>query len=492
MNNLLLEMNNINKSFPGVQALKDVSLNLKKGEVHALLGENGAGKSTLIKILGGIYRADNGTIKIEGIPQKINSIKHAKDCGISIIHQELMIVPEMTVASNIYLGKYLKHKKIINDKKMFEESQKMLDSFFVDIKSTDKLGDLNIANQQMVEIIRAVSFGAKIIVMDEPTSSLTEKEVDILFKTIKKLKKQNIGIIYISHRMNELNEIADRVTVLRDGEYIDTVNVKGTSREQLINMMVGRELVNFYTKNSIPSKEKILEVKNLNDGDLVKDVSFDLYKGEILGFAGLVGAGRSETMKALFGLSNIQNGKIIFDNNIVSINDPKKAINLGIALVPEDRKKEGLYLDKDIIFNTSIEVLGNFIKGIRVDKKKEREIVSKYSKSMNVKTPTLNQLISKLSGGNQQKVIIGRWLATNPRILILDEPTRGIDVGAKAEIYNLINELAKNGIGIIFISSELPEIINMSDRVAVMNHGVIKTILEKDFTQEQIMYYATL
>ncbi|MGD1823568.1 MAG: sugar ABC transporter ATP-binding protein [Pleomorphochaeta sp.] len=492
MNKQLLKMNKIDKIFPGVHALNNINFDLNQGEVHALLGENGAGKSTLIKILGGIYKAEKGTIEIAGKNVKINSIHQAKELGISIIHQELMIVPEMTVASNIFLGKYIKKNKLIDDNKMFIEAQKMLDSFSVNIKSTDKLGNLNIANQQMVEIIRAVSFGAKIIVMDEPTSSLTDKEVEILFKTIKSLKEQNIGIIYISHRMNELNEIADRVTILRDGQYIDTVNVKETSREQLINMMVGRELENFYTKNSIPSDEKILEVHNLSDGKLVTDVSFDLYKGEILGFAGLVGAGRSETMKAIFGLSETTSGEIIFENQKIEINNPQKAIKLGFALVPEDRKKEGLYLEKDITFNTSIEVLDQFIKGIKVNSKKELEIVNKYCDSMNVKTPSLFQLISKLSGGNQQKVIIGRWLATKPKVLILDEPTRGIDVGAKAEIYNLINELAKNGISIIFISSELPEIINMSDRVAVMNHGVITKILENNFTQENIMNYATL
>jgi ribose transport system ATP-binding protein len=492
MENLLLKMQNINMTFPGVKALENAQFELLKGEVHAVLGENGAGKSTLIKILGGIYHPGSGEIYINGEKVIIENVHAAQAAGISIIHQELMVVPDMTVAENIFINREIGAAIFTNAGEMEKRTQKLFDEAELDIKANAKVRTLSIANQQMVEIIRAISFGAKIIVMDEPTSSLSEKEVDVLFDRIKRLKQQGIGIIYISHRMSEFDEIADRITVLRDGKYISTVDTKSTSREQLINMMVGRELKNFYTKDAVPGGEIILEVEHLSDGDRVKDVSFYLRKGEILGFAGLVGAGRSETMKCLFGLSKKSGGVVKLGGKTVNIHNVRSALKHGIGLVPENRKLEGLYPVRNIRFNASIVVLDKFIRGIGVNAKKEQEITETFCGKMKVKTPSLDQSIGKLSGGNQQKVIIGRWLASQPKVLILDEPTRGIDVSAKAEIYAIINDLAKTGVSIIFISSELPEIINMSDRVVVMNHGHVAGIIENDFSQEKIMHLATL
>ena len=491
MQDVLLRMSNITMRFPGVLALDSAQLEVKAGEVHALLGENGAGKSTLIKVLGGIYKPETGQIKIVGNEVDIANIHDARRNGISIIHQELMTIPEMTIADNIFLGRLTKRKGFLNDKVMMKKAQQLLDEAGLNLNASTKLGSLSIANQQMVEILRAISFGARIIVMDEPTSSLTDKEVEVLFQAIRKLKTTGIGIIYISHRMSELYEISDRITVMRDGKYVGTVDTADSDRSQLISMMVGRELSNFYTKTPYIANGKILEVEHLSDGKTVNDVSFTVCKGEILGFAGLIGAGRSETMKCLFGLSKRKAGRVVLDGREITIKNPKSAMQQGIGFVPENRKAEGMFPQRDVSFNTSIEMLPFFIKGIQVNRKKELEIVERYTTKMRVKTPSLSQLISKLSGGNQQKVIISRWLATNPKVLILDEPTRGIDVGAKSEIYAIINELAREGMSIVFISSELPELINMCDRIAVMNQGRIAGILDGNFTQEAIMRLAT-
>jgi ribose transport system ATP-binding protein len=485
-------MEGVTITFPGVKALEDARFELKSGEVHAVLGENGAGKSTLIKILGGIYHPGSGEIFIDGKKAVITNVHDAQTMGISIIHQELMLVPDMTIAENIFLGKEINGKIFLNSKEMEVQAQKLLDDAELNLKANTKLRRLSIANQQMVEIIRAISFGARIIVMDEPTSSLSDKEVAVLFDRIRRLKNMGIGIIYISHRISEFDEIADRITVLRDGKYIGTVETKSTDRNDLIAMMVGRELKNFYTKDSADGGETILEVEHLSDGDMVKDVSFSVRRGEILGFAGLVGAGRSEAMKCLFGLRKKTSGVIKIDGKEVSIPNVRSALKRGLGLIPENRKTEGLYPVRNIRFNSSIVVLDQFIRGISVNNRREQEIADMYCTKMKVKTPTLDQIIGKLSGGNQQKVIIGRWLAANPKVLILDEPTRGIDVSAKAEIYAIINELTKEGVSIILISSELPEIINMSDRVVVMNHGHIAGIIESGFTQEKIMHLATL
>lgn len=487
----LLQMNGIHKSFPGVYALKDVSLELKAGEVHALLGENGAGKSTLIKVLGGIYSADQGEIIIEGNKVSIDGVKAAQENGIAIIHQELVLVPHMTVAENIFLGREPMKAGFIDKVKMNTDAQELLDAYEMNILATELVGRLTIAQQQMVEIVKAISYNSKILVMDEPTSSISDKEVHFLFGMMRTLTAKGVGIIYISHKMSELEEICDRVTVMRDGQYVATKVVKETNKDELIAMMVGRELTNYYTRDYMEPGEVILKCENISDGELVDNVSFELKKGEIIGFAGLVGAGRSETMKCIFGLTPKAKGDIYVSGKKVTIKSPVEAMRYGLSLVPENRKEEGLYKVQSVRFNSTIEVLGQFIRGIFVNNGKEREITQEYIDKMATKTPSQEQVIGNLSGGNQQKVLIGRWLATHPDILILDEPTRGVDVGAKSEIYAIMNELVKQGVSIIMISSELPEILGMSDRIYVMAHGKMKgCISHEEATQENIMKLA--
>lgn len=487
----LLEMRGISKSFPGVKALQDVGLQLKAGEVHALLGENGAGKSTLIKVLGGIYHAEEGEIYIEGQKVKIDGVVAAREAGISIVHQELVLVPYMTVAENIFLGREPGSSLNINRRKMSADAQELLDAYEMHIDADTLVEHLTIAQQQMVEIVKAISFNSRILVMDEPTSSISDKEVGFLFETMRTLTKKGVGIIYISHKMSELEEICDRVTVMRDGQTVGTKVVKETTKDDLIAMMVGRELTNYYTRDYLEPGEVVLKCEHISDGKMAKDASFELRKGEIIGFAGLVGAGRSETMKAVFGLAPHMTGDVYVEGQKVQIKSPVDALKYGIALVPESRKEEGLYKVQSVRFNSTIEVLSRFIKSLRVDLKKEEEITQKYIDMMATKTPSQEQVIGNLSGGNQQKVMIGRWLATDPKILILDEPTRGVDVGAKAEIYTIMNDLVKQGMSIIMISSELPEIINMSDRVYVMNEGRVTGCLDHEsVTQEAIMQLA--
>lgn len=488
----LLEMKGICKSFNGVPALRDVQLTLESGEVHALLGENGAGKSTLIKILGGIYSKDSGDIFINGKQVQISNVKEARENGISIIHQELMMLPQMRIYENVFLGQEYKNRGFVKRSEMIEKTREMLKFFSLDLDPKEKLGHLPIAQQQIIEIIRAISFGARIIVMDEPTSSLSDKEVDFLFSAIRRLKGEGVGIIYISHRMSELDEIADRVTVMRDGGYVATEVVKEVTREELITKMVGRTLGDYYVHTHTPSDEVVMKVTNYSDGDMVKDASFELHRGEVLGFAGLVGAGRSELMSCIFGVTKKTSGELTLEGKAVSINGVKDAMAAGIALVPEDRKQEALYLDQSVRYNMTIEVLDDFLKLGRYDGKKESAIVDEYVQKMSVKLASPSQKIIRLSGGNQQKVIIGRWLAGHPKILILDEPTRGVDVGAKVEIYQIIDELVKSGVSVIIISSELPEVIGMSDRIVVMGEGRIKGVLERnEADQERIMSLAT-
>lgn len=484
-------MKGIHKRFPGVLALNNVNLTVKAGEVHALLGENGAGKSTLIKVLGGIYIAEEGEIFIEGKKVTIDGVKAAQENGIAIIHQELVLVPHMTVAENIFLGREPMSGGFVDHKKMTDDAQKLLDENRMQIQADALINSLTIAQQQMVEIVKAISFNSKILVMDEPTSSISDKEVEFLFKTMRRLTSQGVGIIYISHKMSELEQICDRVTVMRDGEYVGTKVVRETNKDELIAMMVGRELTNYYTRDFQTPGEVVLKCEHISDGKMVKDASFEIKKGEIVGFAGLVGAGRSEVMKCIFGLTKDYQGEIEIEGRKVTVHNPIEAMKYGIALVPEDRKAEGLYKVQSVRYNSTIEVLGDFIKGIFVNAEKEEAITQKYIDMLSTKTPSQEQLIGNLSGGNQQKVIIGRWLATNPKILILDEPTRGVDVGAKSEIYAIMNELVKQGMSIIMISSELPEIINMSDRVYVMNEGNVTGCLDrKEVSQEAIMQLA--
>ena len=498
MSEYLLEMKNICKSFPGVKALQHVDFQLKAGEIHALLGENGAGKSTLIKVLGGIYIPEAGQIFIDGSEVSITGVNAARDNGISIIHQELVLVPHMTVAENIFLGREPMGKFGVDFRKMERDAQVMLDQFDPGIRAETQVGDLSIAQQQMVEIVKAISINCRILVMDEPTSSISDREVAHLFEIMRSLARSGVGIIYISHKMSELSEVCDRVTVLRDGMYVGTREVRTTPRDELITMMVGRELDQYYTRDHVKSDAVVLKCVDINDSkrkhQRVKDVSFEVHRGEIVGFAGLVGAGRSETMHCVFGLTHGATGEIYLDGKRIKIKDPVEAMKNGIAMIPENRKVEGLYHLQSVRFNSTIEVLEQFINRLRVNSKKEAAIAQEFIDKMHTKTPSQEQAVSHLSGGNQQKVMIGRWLATDPHILILDEPTRGVDVGAKAEIYEIMNELTKHGVSIIMISSELPEIINMSDRVYVMCDGRLTGCIsyDEDLSQEAIMKLATL
>lgn len=486
----LLEMKNIHKRFPGVYVLKGVNLVLDAGEVHAIVGENGAGKSTLINVLGGIYPKDEGDILINGQPVEIKHINDAQKAGISIIHQELMLEPYLTVAENIFLNRYPMKRGLIDYGTMFEKAQEYIDELGIDIKADEYVYKLSIARQQMVEIVKAVSFNSRIIVMDEPTSSISDKEVQALFENIHKLKRRGIGIIYISHRFSELPEICDVVTVLRDGESIACKKVSETNNDELVKLMVGREMTNYYTRTYNKPGNVVLEVENLSS-NRVKDISFSLREGEILGFAGLVGAGRSEVMKAILGFDQKTGGKVRIQGKEVDIKEPGDAYKLGVGYVPENRREEGIIPLQTLRFNTSIKILDRFIKGLRVDFKKENRITTEYVEKLKIKTASLDSRLLNLSGGNQQKVVISSWLANEPKILIMDEPTRGIDVGAKAEIYALMNQLAESGIAIIMISSELPEVINMSDRIVVMRSGGISAVLDhQGVTQEKIMEFA--
>lgn len=494
MEQVLLRMENICKSFGSVQVLNNIHLDVRAGEVHALLGENGAGKSTLIKILGGAYSRDSGDIYIEGEKANITNVESAKKYGVRVIHQELMLIPYMTIAENIFLGQEPRTRAgLVDRKKMNEDTDRFLQEMGLDLKPEQLVGDLNIAQQQMIEITRSVSFGSRIIVMDEPTSSLTDAEVEVLFRTIRRLKAQNVGIIYISHRMSELDEITDRVTIMRDGEYIQTVVTKETTHDELVALMVGRALGDLYEKHDHRTDEVIMKVEHLASGKLVKDSNFELHKGEVLGFSGLVGAGRTETMTTVFGLTRKDAGKIWFKGKEVEINCVKDAMALGIGLVPESRKEEGIFPVMGIRYNTTIEVLDEFLRNGRYNAAKEMELTTKYVDDvMQTKYSTIEQSIGGLSGGNQQKVIISRWLLSTTSILILDEPTRGIDVKTKSDIYHLIDRLTAQGLSVIFISSEMPELINMCDRIVVMSQGHTTGVLERgEFSQEKIMALAT-
>lgn len=491
----LLQMKHISKSFPGVKALDRVNLEVHVGEVHALLGENGAGKSTLIKILGGILVPDEGEIIFDGSKVEIKDVSFSESIGISVIHQELCLAPNMTVAENIVLGREPSKGplQLVNRKEIIRYGQKILDQFELDIDAGEYVSHLTVAQQQMVEIAKALSKDNRIIVMDEPTSSLTEKEVVKLLDTIRGLRQKGVSVIYISHRMEELFAIADKVTVLRDGTYVATRGMKDTSYKDLVHLMVGRELSEIYAKPIMQPGEKIFEVRNLSSGTRVKNVSFSLYKGEILGFYGLVGSGRTELMRTIFGIDKSISGDIYLNQKKIRIRNPKDAIQSGIGFVPEDRKEQGAILIQSISYNISLSVLDSMVKFFQVDRRKEETLVDKYIERLSIRTPSPEQQLMNLSGGNQQKVIIAKWLAMKPDILILDEPTRGIDVGAKKEIYSFMSILAQSGVSIIMVSSELPEIINMSTRVITMYQGEIsgELTMESDITQENILIHAT-
>ncbi|OZV13830.1 D-xylose ABC transporter ATP-binding protein [Tissierella sp. P1] len=486
----MLVMEMISKSFPGVKALDSVNFTVYENEVMALLGENGAGKSTLMKILSGVYKRDSGQIILEGQPVEMISPKDATDKGIAIIHQELNLIPYLTVYENIFLGRELKLATgVLNKREMIRQSDELLRKLKVNINPNVKVNTLSIAQQQMVEIAKALSLNAKIIIMDEPTDTLTDQEVENLFEIIRELKKEGKGIVYISHRLKEVFEICDKLTVLRDGQFIAEKKVSEVDEDEIIRLMVGRTLEEQFPYIKTNFQEEVLNVENLSN-EYIKDIGFTLRKGEILGISGLVGAGRTELAKTLYGVYKKDSGTVTLDGEKVNLRTPKEALDKGIVYVSEDRKHDGLILMMDVRSNMTISALEKFKRFLGIDKKKENRIASEYREKINIKTPSLHQKVQNLSGGNQQKVAIAKSLLTDPKVLILDEPTRGVDVGAKKEIYDLLNKIKEEGRSIIMISSEMPEILGMSDRILVMHEGQLRgEISREEATQEKIMNY---
>ena len=489
----LLQMQNITKAFASNIVLTGVNLSVGEGEVVAILGENGAGKSTLIKILGGIYKADSGEIRINGEVKNIHSAAVAGANGIRIIHQEIILVPARTIAANVFMGRELRDKfGLVDAKRMEEETQKVIDDLHLNLRADQLVEELSIGMQQLVEIIKAVSAEARIVVMDEPTSSLSQGEVETLFDIIRLLKEKGVGIIYISHRLEELFAITDRIVVLRDGKMIGDIPTPEADKDELIKMMVGRELSSYYTRNKHEIKGTSLEVKGLEHDKYFRDINFHARYGEIVGFAGLVGARRTELMKTIFGAYQKAGGDIYLDGKKLEIKRPQDAIDNGIVYVSEDRRDEGLILKNDVKFNMGLVCLGDFIRGVGVKHGAWDKMVEDYRKKFSIKITSSRQLTGNLSGGNQQNVVLSKWLAKKPKVIILDEPTRGIDVGSKAEIYAIIDELAAEGVSIIMVSSELPEIINMCNRCYVMCEGRITgELAEEEFSQESMMTFAT-
>ena len=492
---VILEMKGIVKNFGPVKALKGVDFDLRAGEVHALMGENGAGKSTLMKVLTGIHNANEGTIHYNGKQVEYSKPKEAMEDGIVIVHQELNMMNHLTVAQNIFIGREeFRHNFLIDDGASIQKAKKLFNLLKLDINPTEKVGNLTVGKQQMVEIAKALSMNAKVIVFDEPTAALTESEINELFVIIDDLREKGVGIIYISHRMDEIARITDRVTVMRDGEYVGTVNTKETTKDEIIAMMVGRTIYEDPKAASAVADDApvVLEVKNLKAGSSVKDVSFQLRKGEILGFSGLMGAGRTEVARLLFGADKKESGAIFVNGKEVTINSPQDAIREGIGYLSEDRKRFGCIVDMTIADNTVMTNLDHYIKGFLIDDREIVKVSDIFVDSLKTKTPSSKQLVRNLSGGNQQKVVIAKWLEQNSDILIFDEPTRGIDVGAKSEIYTLMNALVAQGKSIIMISSELTEILRMSDRIVVMCEGRKTGELDiSQATQERILALAT-
>lgn len=488
MGESILKMENISKSFPGVKALDNVDFKVYENEVMALLGENGAGKSTLMKILSGVYKKDQGQIFLNEESVEVVSPKDATNKGIAIIHQELNLVPYLTVYENIFLGRELKTSfGILNRKEMKKETKEILDKLKVNIRPTSLVRSLSIAQQQMVEIAKALSLNAKIIIMDEPTDTLTDKEVSSLFEIIHELKRQGKGLVYISHRLKEVFEVCDRLTVLRDGKFIGERLVSEVDEAEIIRLMVGRRLDEQFPYIKTDHDEEVLRVEHLNN-EYIKDLSFSLKKGEILGISGLVGAGRTELAKTIYGYYKKESGKIILKDEELNLKSPKDGLDRGIVYVSEDRKADGLILGMDVTSNITISSLERFKTILGLNKNEEKRVAGEYRDKINIRTPSLRQRVQNLSGGNQQKVAIAKSLLTDPEVLILDEPTRGVDVGAKREIYDLLNGIKKEGRSIIMISSEMPEILGMSDRILVMHDGELKGILSREeATQEKIM-----
>ncbi|MDC7234235.1 MAG: sugar ABC transporter ATP-binding protein [Spirochaetales bacterium] len=490
---VIFEMENVTKKFPGVTALDNIQFNLKAGEVHVLLGENGAGKSTLIKIMTGAYTPTEGVIRVQGEEVKIDDPIHAQELGVGAVYQEFNLVPFLDVAQNVFLGKEPRKNGVIDRQYTLDKTKEALDMVGADIKADALVDTLGVASQQMVEIAKALNSRSKILILDEPSAVLTEKEIEKLFKVIERLTAEGVGVVYISHRLEEINVIADRVTVLRDGQYIQTVEVeKGKiDKDELVRLMVGRTLDDFFPKHDIEPGEEILRVENLGKKGVLENISFSLKKGEILGIGGLVGAGRTELAKAIFGAEPADSGKIFVHGKEVSIQSPSAGIANHIGVAPEDRKKEGLVQILEIDKNINLASMQKISRGPVVNFNKMDKVSNSMVDKLKIKTPHLKQLIMNLSGGNQQKVVLAKWLASDTEILILDEPTRGIDVGAKVEVYNLMNELAAAGKAIIMVSSELPELIAMSDRILVMHSGTISGELSKDeFSQERVLKLA--
>ncbi|SEC08015.1 monosaccharide ABC transporter ATP-binding protein, CUT2 family [Pseudomonas saponiphila] len=489
----LLEVINVSKGFPGVVALSDVQLRVRPGTVLALMGENGAGKSTLMKIIAGIYQPDAGELRLKGRPVVFDTPLAALQSGIAMIHQELNLMPHMSIAENIWIGReQLNGLRLIDHRAMHRCTAQLLERLRIDLDPEERVGNLSIAERQMVEIAKAVSYDSDVLIMDEPTSAITDKEVAHLFSIIADLKAQGKGIIYITHKMNEVFAIADEVAVFRDGAYIGLQRADSLDGDSLISMMVGRELSQLFPQREKPVGELLLKVRDLRLDGVFDGVSFDLHAGEILGIAGLIGSGRTNVAETLFGITPCDAGEIILDGQPLRIGDPHRAIEKGFALLTEDRKLSGLFPCLSVLENMEVAVLPHYAGGGFVQQKALRALCEDMCKKLRVKTPSLEQCIDTLSGGNQQKALLARWLMTNPRILILDEPTRGIDVGAKAEIYRLIAFLASEGMAVIMISSELPEVLGMSDRVMVMHEGELMGILDRsEATQERVMQLAS-
>lgn len=495
----ILEMSDISKTFPGVKALNNVQLKVWPGEIHALMGENGAGKSTLMKVLSGAYQADRGgVIKIDGSPVTIKNPLDAKDKGIAVIYQELSLSPNLSVAQNIYMGRELKKGLFIDNKSMEENCKDVLIKLGANFTPTTKVAKLSIAERQMVEIARAIHANARILVMDEPTTALSSRETDKLFKLVKKLRSEGLAIIYISHRMSEIYELADRVSVIRDGSYIGELDRENLSSDALVKMMVGRDISGFYTKEHSNMNGKgtvIFRAEDMSDGKSVLGCSLELHKGEVLCIAGLVGSGRTELARLIYGADPKISGQLYLDDTLLNINQPKEALDNGIVYLTEDRKAQGVFLDMSVHDNLNLIVCNRDAKTAGIlDRPKAIQRSKEAIKSLTIRVASPKAEVGTLSGGNQQKVLLSRLLETNPKVLILDEPTRGVDVGAKSEIYKIIDDLVKTGIGIIVISSELPEVVGIADRVLVMRDGVIGGEVGgdgKEITQENIMFYAT-
>ncbi len=489
----IVSMRGICKSFPGVKALDHVDFDLRSGEVMALLGENGAGKSTLMKVLSGVYQRDEGTLEIFGKQYGDLNPKLAQEVGVAIIHQELNMCRHLSVAENMFLGRE-KHKGIrLDNASMEAEAKGILDELKIDLDPRQVVGELPVSKQQMVEIAKALSTQAKVLIMDEPTSALTAREIDDLFRIIRELKAKGCGIVYISHRLEELQHIVDRVTIMRDGQYITSMDFQQVSLDEIIAYMVGREIKEKFPRISCEKGKKVFEVKGLNAGRMVRDIDFALYEGEIVGFAGLMGAGRTETTRAIFGVDPKDSGQIILDGQEVTIKSPRDAIQAGIVLAPEDRKKDGLCTKLSIRHNIALPNLDFLCDKFGVIQwGKEAETCAKAVRDLKIKTPTVEVNAANLSGGNQQKVVVGKWLARNSRVVIFDEPTRGIDVAAKVEIYHLMNQLKQQGIAVMFVSSEMPEVMGIADRIIVMCDGRITgELMAEDATQEKILSLAT-